>query len=122
MKRKIVFAKKNGKNKGKLPFLDDSTYYHIENSNLLFKSDCFSSNFINRISSFSLNNFTSLSIQPNFNCNLLPGSLLEANNLFGMDIGRSSHLAEIEEFIDKGNETVNSLITNHNSNLSDYIF
>ena len=117
MKRKIVFAEKNGNIKDKLPFLDDTTYYHIENSRLLYNSKIRQSTKLNRISSYSLNNSTALSIQPNFKCDLLPGSLLEANNLFGMDIGRSSYMTEVEEFIDNGNETAKTIITNHNSNL-----
>ncbi|OHS96619.1 hypothetical protein TRFO_37162 [Tritrichomonas foetus] len=51
---------------------------------------------VRKIPSFLLNPAVSVGLFKQSECSLLPGSQLDANNLFGMEIERYSHISEIE--------------------------
>ncbi|EAY04679.1 hypothetical protein TVAG_474770 [Trichomonas vaginalis G3] len=98
--------------------IDHNDIFHAENSQKLFHADIQSSDAINKISSFFLNPSSSLSIVKDDGCELLPGSYLEANTLFGMDINRVSHIQEIESKIDECNHHIESIILKNNENFN----
>lgn len=108
MKRKLIFPSEKDDDDDDLPFGDDCATYSIENSKLLFTGykGFEDSEKLNRISSFPLNSYSALSVQKTSGCDLLPGSFLEANTLFGMDISRTSHIEEIEKFQNTGNDII----------------
>ena len=66
------------------------------NKPLFLKIEKFSETVL-KIPLFLLKTSSLIGFNKQIQCNLLPGSQLEANNLFGMEIERSSHIKQVEQ-------------------------
>lgn len=113
MKHKLHFDSEN--DDAITSLIDDADIDSIENSALLYDNDEDFDPSISKISAFALNPSSSMSIVKCDGCELLPGSFLEANNLFGMDINRVSHIQDIENKITEANKLINNIILENNN-------
>lgn len=91
---------------------NEEEIFHIENTNSLFKPQMieFQQNY--KISSYTLSPASLLYPKMDEYCDLLHGSIIKTNNLFGMDISRGSHIEKFEHVSSIINTSIGQTINN----------